>query len=114
MPLTRSDDVLKVELSTPGEWAELRRRISAGEERRIAAAAVASQRLLDGTAAVADMEQIMLHLAFVGLEIGVVRWSFEEPVTPENLRRLDPTDFDVLSERCNELWKPREAEEKNG
>lgn len=114
MPLVRDDDLVRVELSTPGEWVEVRRQLSAGELRRLAGVATAARPLVDGNVTIQEAAGLMDSLGFAGLEIGIRRWSFEAEVTPENIRRLSQDDYELVSERCDDLWKTRSSDEKNG
>lgn len=113
MPLVRDDDLVRIELTTPDEWVEVRRKLNAGELRRLAGVAAAARPLAEGSASPGEAASILDQLGFAGLEIGIRRWSFEVELTPENLRRLSQEDYDLISARCDELWRTRSTDEKN-
>lgn len=116
MPLVRDDDVERINLTTPGEWVDVKRRLSKGDRVRLTGAAMSMQLRVQGR----DIEgeqtfgaDALDAITFRGLELGVKAWSFDVPVTLENIRKLDEADYDLLSEECNRLWKPITADEGN-
>lgn len=110
MPLVDKTDVVRVDLSTPGDWVDLRRRLSKAEQLRISARVIAVG-TLDGASPDIAEEKLM-EVNFIGLEIGVVAWSFPEDLTPANLRELDLDDYNILAEKTAELWKLRTDDER--
>lgn len=116
MPLTSRDDVVRIELSTPGEWVDVKRRLSKGEQTRIQASGVDLKMALNGdvVGVHGDLpaDQVLDTVTFRGLEIGIVAWCFDVELTPENIRLLDPDDYDIIKERLDELWRPRSDDEK--
>ncbi len=115
--------VVRVDL-TDGDWVDLKARLSVGERVEVQTAAfktklslgqMANRRELtqadiEGT----DLEISLVGLAFRGMEIAIVGWSFAEPVTPEAIRRLDPVDYDLIAAEMRRLYQPRTDDEKNG
>lgn len=113
MPLVHATTE-RVPLSTPGEWIDLKTRLSKGDTTRIEAAAFKLQ-MARGSLAGGDVDVDLTldyeAMTFIGLEVGITAWSFEEPVTPQNIRALAPEDYEIITERANELWQPRGEEE---
>ena len=105
MPLlTTERELVRVELPAEGEWVEVKARLSAGER------ALISQAVLDAK----EGPGLVDAARFKGAEIGIVRWSFAEPVTAENIRALDEESHEAIVSRLNELWQRRsEADAKN-
>jgi hypothetical protein len=117
MPLLTSVETVRIDLPAPGEWVDLKSQLSKGEQKKIEAAALGLNiRMHGGMAAQSDVdvtitEAVVDALAFRALELGIVAWSFSQPVTPENIRLIDGESFDVIVNRCNEIWKVRTEEE---
>lgn len=118
MPLILDSDTVRIDLSTPGEWVEVKARLSKGDTVKLESAAFAlrAKFAVDAAGAVpgADVNADLDYEAtvFRGLEIGIQRWSFDLPLTPENIRKLDPVDYDIIAKRVNELWSPRKEEDR--
>lgn len=113
MPLVTVETV-RVELPTPGEWVDVKRALSKGDATRIEGAAFKLRASLVAGGAAPDVDASLDYEAsvFAGLETGIVAWSFPEPVTPENIRRLSEEDYDVITARVNDLWQPRGADDR--
>jgi hypothetical protein len=117
MPLLTTVELIRIELPTPGEWVDVKAQLSKGEQKKIEAAALGLNiRLHGGMSAQSDVdlsitETVVDALAFRGLELGIVAWSFPEPPTPANIRLLDGASFDQLVTECNKIWKVRTEEE---
>ena len=107
MPLLLNVPTERVELTTPGEWVDVKTRLSKGEQARIQGSAF---RVM-GSTGEPSFELNYESTVFAGLEVGIVGWSFAEPVTPANIRALAPEDYDLITARINELWEPRTEEE---
>lgn len=105
MPLLKTGrETVRMELPVPGEWVEVHARLSAGERAELA------QAILDAK----DGSNIVDTARFKGLEMGIVRWSFEEPPTPENIRALDEESHTAILAELDRLWQRRtESAEKN-
>lgn len=110
MPLIDRDRTVRIDLPVAGEWVEVREQLSKGDQARIQAAVVRNAALRpDGTPDVAlDLEAA----TFATLEIAIVRWSFSEPVTPENIRRLDEASYDAIVAALDRLYARRSPEEQ--
>ena len=117
MPLTRQLPPVRIELSTPGEWVDVKARLSQGDAAAIQNAAF---RFRAGVHRVAgaelapdvDVDIDVEATTFIGLERGIVAWSFPEPVTPENIRDLDTADYAILAERTTALWDNRSDDDR--
>ena len=108
MPLLLNVPTERVELTTPGEWVDVKTRLSKGEQARIQGSAF---RVM-GSTGEPSFELNYESTVFAGLEVGIVGWSFAEPVTPANIRALAPEDYDLITARINELWEPRTDDER--
>jgi len=114
MPLIDPNDTIRIDLPTPGEWVEVRRQLSKGEQVQLQKAIFAEPPAFDEKRGIRlddlriDWEAIQLRV----LELAIVRWSFPEPVTPETIRRLDIDSANYLYERLNELYASRSPEER--
>lgn len=113
MPLLLNVALERVELTTPGEWVDLKSRLSKGDQTRIQSAAFKVQAAMAAGRA-GDMDVAIDYEAsvFAGLEVGIVAWSFGEPVTPANIRALSAEDYDLVTERANGLWAPRRDDDR--
>jgi len=117
MPLTRQLPPVRIELSTPGEWVDVKARLSQGDVAAIQNAAFrfrarVQQVGAQGANPDVDVDIDVEATTFIGLERGIVAWSFAEPVTPDNIRDLDTADYEILTERTNALWQPRSDDER--
>lgn len=116
MPLIREDDVVRIDLPA-GEWVDVKRQLSKGDRTRITAAAI-RMRVAIGSGDVAGEqtfdEATYDAVTFRALEIALRRWSFDDPITPENIRRLDEASYDRIAEETKRLWEPLPEPEKNG
>lgn len=108
MPLLLNVPTERVELTTPGEWVDVKTRLSKGEQARIQGSAF---RVM-GSTGEPSFELNYESTVFAGLEVGIVGWSFAEPVTPENIRALSEEDYDLITQRVNELWEPRSDDDR--
>lgn len=114
MPLLLNVPTERVELTTPGEWVDVKTRLSKGDESKIRAAAFRVQASMQAGSRDTNVDVGLDYEAtvFAGLEVGLVAWSFAEPVTPENIRALSEEDYDLITQRVNELWEPRTDDER--
>jgi hypothetical protein len=114
MPLIDPNDTIRIDLPTPGEWVEVRRQLSKGQEVEMRKSMLAEPPVCDATQGIrlddlrVDWEAFELKI----IELAIVRWSFPEPVTPENIRRLDIDSANYLYKRLNELYASRSPEER--
>jgi len=116
MPLVRDDDLVQIDLTTPGEWVKVKRRLSVGEREKLKSHGLSAQMRYVSNRPELEMEmtaKLIEGMSFIGLEIGIKAWSFPEPLTANKLRLLDPRDFDHITKAVNDLWDDRTDEEKN-
>lgn len=114
-PLLRDDDLVRIEIPADGEWVDVKRRLSRGDE-------VAVQRSIVGGTTV-EMGKTLPPLEagryleaaeFAVLDVAIVAWSFDEPVTSKYIRQLDGASVDAIKERLNELYPGPRKEEDRG
>lgn len=114
MPLIRDDETVRIDLPSSGEWVEVKARISRGDRVRIQQATFGQVKMRPGDATPELAVSELLEAAeFATLETVLKGWSFSEPLTPENIRRLDDESMDALKERLNELYDRPESEKKD-
>lgn len=120
MPLIRTSntDLVRIDLPAAGEWVEVKRALGKDDERAVQARLLSGNRVDPAKlAAIAadvtlDMGALVDAANFATLEVAIKRWSFEEPVTPENIRALDDDSLEVIKQRLNELYPgPRTDDE---
>jgi hypothetical protein len=125
MALINPNETTRVEISD-GAWVDMRTRLGVGDQKRIKFAAVLAINSMNATvqgtgegATIAIGEgsrfdpDVLAYAEFAALDIGIVAWSFDEPVTPENIRLLDEEDFDTIKAATNTLWgKSRSDDER--
>lgn len=110
MPLRPADTVTeRIELTTPGDWVEVKTVLSRSDRLR----AFELSRYRDSIDGELSGEVDLEKASFGLLEVGVVAWSFDEPVRGDTLRRLADEDFDIIRARVDELWgKARTDDER--
>lgn len=107
MELLRDVPIERIELPG-GHWVEVKTRLTVGERKRLTVAAFE-------VANMEDRPTPSINLAAVtttALEIGIVAWSLEDPVTPENVRLLDEDSGEIISRRLDQLWATRTDDER--
>lgn len=119
MPLVSNDDVVRIDLTTEGEWVEVKRRLSKHDQTAVQLAVIGDERVsvssngpssLDSIAAGAAIEAAQ----WATLDVALVRWAFTEDAPPAraDVRRLSEEDYDLIVARLNELYAPRSKEEQ--
>jgi len=112
MPLIDDSETVRIDLPAQGEWVEVRKRLSRGDEIAI------QRRLLTGAEVTASglerlaAPEIIEAAEFATLEVAIRAWSFPEPVTPDNIRRLDPESVAALKAALNELYPAQRTEDE--
>lgn len=92
-----------------GSWVELKTRITVAERKRLAAAAVSFTVDENGRAhPVVDVAMVEL----AALHLGIVAWSLDDPVTPENIDCLDEGTAQAIKVCLDELWKRRTDDDR--
>lgn len=121
MPLLKSStESVRIELPSPGEWVEVKRSLGRNDELAVKRRAGEATVLTWDPVTRERQARVNVILAnelatYATLEVAIVRWSFPDPVTPENIRDLDEASISAITEALNRLYPgPRtEAEEKN-
>jgi hypothetical protein len=97
MPLRPKEvEVVRIELTTPGEWVDVKKTLSVSDRLR----AYDMAKISGGELSDVDLERATFAL----FEVGLVRWSFDEPLCAETVRRLDDSDFQAIKDGCDGLW----------
>lgn len=114
MPLIGTDDRARIDLPTDGEWVEVKRRMSRGDE--IAVQRMALRGLqVDPTnpkhVIVSDPGEAVEAAEFATLDVAILAWSFDVPVTPEAIRRLDPDSVAAIKARLADLYPAPRTED---
>ena len=123
MPLVRNDDLVRIDLPAEGEWVEVKRRLSRGDEIAVQKSLMAGLKLPPeliarlaerGLTAAKVGEAVMGHgidaaqfiegAQFATLDVAIKAWSFGETVTPEAIRALDGESIDAIITRLNEMY----------
>lgn len=114
MPMINTNETVRIDLPTEGEWAEVQKALTVGQREAIGAAGKAMVRMskVSGDSEMQIIEAAVERATFLALEMTIKRWSYGVPVTGENLRKLDGETFDALVKACNELWEPRSDDER--
>lgn len=119
MPLIGNDDLVRIDLPAEGEWVEVKRRLSRGDEIAVQRALTEGGRITAGGATDGGLElsagEVIEAAEFAGLYVAIKRWSFSERVTPEAIRTLDGESVAAIKERLNEMYEPprQDDERKN-
>lgn len=118
MPLLRNDDLVRIDLPADGEWVDVKRHLSRGDQVAVQRAsvqgAVLTRAVLTGGVSDVQMDAgaAIEAAEFAALEIAIRAWSFDVPVTPEAIRSLDGDSIDAIKVRLNELYAPRTDDER--
>lgn len=120
MPLIRaSRETVRIDLPSPGEWVEVKRTLGRNDRLTVSRRAGEAMRIIiDASGARrAEIDAVLAQeLAdYAVLEVAIVRWSFPDPLTPENIRCLDDESLAVIKARLDELYPAErtETERKN-
>lgn len=115
MPLIRDDDLVRIDLPADGEWVEVKARLSRGDEMAIQRAIVGDIAIVPGgNVGAVNAAQYLEAAEFAVIDAAVRRWSFDEPVTRENIRQLDSASIDALKAALDELYPGPRKEEDRG
>lgn len=129
MPLRdRSEgNLTTIELTTPGEWVKVKTKLGRGDQLRIQRALMKHFGLKGKLGELRDAPELTAEnidaseldvgeaveiLEFIALEVGVVSWCFDVPVTPQSLRELDPDDRKLIDDRLSEMYAERKDDER--
>lgn len=114
MPLLRNDDLVRIDLPAPGEWVEVKRRLSRGDEVAIQRSLLAGATLVAGGMPQLDAGAAIEAATFGTLDCAIRSWSFGVPVTPEAIRQLDGESIDAIKAALNALYPEARTEEERG
>ncbi len=122
MPLlkTSNTDLARIELSTPGEWVEVKRKLGKDDERRRSMLILAGQRVTAGQALTEyDLGPLLQAVAFATMEVAIKAWSIVDALTgqlaeltPANLRALCDEDVAIIAEQFGELYTPQRSDDE--
>lgn len=111
-----SADTVRVPVTVGGEahWVDIKARPSVADRREI------QRRILNATHGRALIDSMATGQAgdvvemteFVTLELAVVAWSDDAPVTPANLRALPDEVLEALRAAINDHWPSRRTDEQ--
>lgn len=136
MPLRIITKNERIDLPVSGEWVDVKAQLSREDRNYIRGAAMRMNMEIDtatrqakfGNVAVetdangnltaktlpvsVDLGDVLNSLDFLTMERAIVAWSFDVPVTKENIRLLDDESIDYIKEQLNRLYTVRTDEEK--
>ena len=116
MPIIGNDDLIRIDLPVEGEWVEVKKRLSRGDEIALQKALTVGAKLTAGgvvTTMDLDAPEVIEAAEFAGLDVAIKKWSFPQPVTPENIRALDPASVICIKERLNEMYEPPRSDDES-
>lgn len=114
MPLLNKPELIRIPLPAEGEWVDVKDRLSAGDFAHVQKAAVKNAKI-NGDYFEINAADAIDSATFSVMEVAIVKWSFNEPVTADNLRALDQDSVDCIRERLNEIYPSARTEaEKKG
>jgi hypothetical protein len=106
-------DYETISLRDPSEWVKVKSILSKGEETNIRKQLIGGSHRISATdpdAAVIGTDEVIEAQEFATLECAIVEWSFEQPVTPENLRKIPSPDVEIINAALNVLYAKRSPE----
>lgn len=116
MPLLRDEtiELVRIDLPAAGEWVEVRPRLSVSQRTSLTSAAMRFRTQIRGDGRMDDipLDAVYEAMATAALEVGIVRWSFPEPVNTVNVRALDEESAALITSRLDELWQTRKEEDR--
>lgn len=114
MPLIRDDaELVRIELPENGEWVEVKPRLSLKDRQRVTSATLRMKGTPQkGGMRLGDSEIDLGAATTETLLVAIKRWSFEEPVTRDNILTLDAASVDVVAARLEELYESRSDDER--
>lgn len=107
-----SDQLVLIPLPTEGEWVRVKPRLSRGDQVAIRKAVARNATRDSEGKALINIEAALEAGEFAVLDIAIKAWSFEEPVTPEAIRRLDGDSVDAIKTRLEELYPAERTDDE--
>lgn len=121
MPLlkTSNTDLVRIDLTTPGEWVDVKRALGKDDERRRAAILLRGQAARPGERIPALDLGILLERAAIATMMVVVKaWNLIDPdtlevaaISEENLAALSDEDMALLKETFDELYPAQRSDD---
>jgi len=112
VPLIRDDDLVRIDLPAEGEFVEVKRCLSRGDAIKVQQAITQGARVTQGGEMDLSVGTAIEAAEFATLDVAIKRWSFAEPVTPENIRALDEDSVAAIKTRLNELYPAARSEDE--
>lgn len=110
MHRTSNTDVERIELSSPGEWIEVKRKMGKDDERRRSAIMLRGQPVVDGEIQF-DAGVLMEAAPFATLFVVAKKWNVVDPETGRvaslneaNMRALSDEDMAIIKAKFEELY----------
>lgn len=121
MPLIGDRDLIRIDLPAEGEWVEVKRKLSRGDEIAVqqAVASTATLKMSGGSTTADDADFGMdagaaIEAAeFALLDIAIKAWCFPDPPTKANIRKLDPESVEALKGRLDEMYEKPLSEDES-
>lgn len=123
MPLQRTWEVVRIELSTPGEWIEVKAKMGKDDERRRSSLMLRGQ-VLDPAELAAGIQRfdagaMVAEAPFATLITVAKDWNLVDPetgrkapLTEANLRAISDEDLAILTAKFEELYPPELTEKQ--
>lgn len=120
MPLLTLDYTL-INLTAEGEWVKVKSHLTRRDRNHIQGQAIDMRLEIDPetqqpkfpSGVDIDTGKILNSLDFSIIERAVIAWSFDEPITLENLERLSDEDIDLLKETLGAMYERKSEAVKN-
>lgn len=120
MPLQRTWETVRIDLTTPGEWIEVKTKLGKDDERRRTALLLRGQRIRAGESLTEFDAAAMFDAAvFATIEVAAQAWSVRDPetnkvaeLTPANIRALSDEDIAIISRKLEEMYTPPLSEDE--
>lgn len=117
MPLIGDRDLVRIDLPADGEWVEVKRKLSRGDEIKVQRAVVSSAKIgmagAEGVIESLDAGVAIEAAEFAALDVAIIQWSFPDKVSAATIRQLDPASVEAIKQRLNEMYEPALSEEES-
>jgi len=118
MPIIGNDDLVCIDLPAEGEQVWVKRCLSRGDAIKVQQAITQGARISAGGVNDGGLDlsvgTAIEAAEFATLDVAIKKWSFPEPVTPENIRALDEASVDAIKARMNELYPAARTDDERG
>lgn len=113
MPLERTWETIRIHLTDPTEWIEVKARLGRDDERRRTALLLRGQPIVNGRVQANDAGALLAEAPFATLITVAKSWNVKDPETGRvaelseaNLRALSDADLELLNAKFEELYAP--------